>query len=198
MQTIVSQGGRPVGPSLAVTKCQRNVLFQLDGRPALEVLQEVYEDVVEELPEGRHPAFFVGIRAQEADNGPGGFLIRNIVGVDPSSGAIAVGALLRDGQSVRFHALSAESADEELRTLLQRYRDHRTGDGARGALLFSCNGRGQGLFGMPDHDSNLFHEVLRRDVPLGGLFCAGEIGPIGSSTYVHGFTSSFGILESRR
>jgi small ligand-binding sensory domain FIST len=195
METIVSQGGRPVGPSFPITRCERNVLFQLDGRPALEVLQQVYEEAVEELPEGAHPAFFVGVRASEV--GPGGFLIRNILGVDPASGAVAVGTLLRDGQTVRFHALSAESADEELRALLERYRA-RSGASAEGALLFSCNGRGQGLFGTPDHDSRLFHEVLSGDVALGGLFCAGEIGPVGSSTHVHGFTSSFGILAPRR
>ncbi|MGQ0720131.1 MAG: FIST signal transduction protein [Candidatus Eiseniibacteriota bacterium] len=196
METIVSQGGRPVGPSFPITRCERNVLFQLDGRPALEVLQEVYENAVEDLPEGAHPAFFVGVRASEVGEGPG-FLIRNILGVDPSCGAIAVGTLLRDGQVVRFHALSAESADEELRALLERYRD-RAGAAAEGALLFSCNGRGQGLFGTPDHDSRLFHDVLRGDIALGGLFCAGEIGPVGTSTHVHGFTSSFGILARRR
>jgi small ligand-binding sensory domain FIST len=137
----------------------------------------------------------VGIQAPEADGEPGDFLIRAILGVDPRAGAIAVGSLLREGQKVRFHIMSPRTAEDDLRALLQRYRGRAEADHARGALLFSCNGRGQSLFGTPDHDTNVFHETLRADVPLGGLFCAGEIGPIGASTYVHGFTSSFGILS---
>lgn len=197
MDTVVAQGGRPVGRELSVTKCTRNVLFELDQRPALEVFQEIYQEVAETFPEGKAPAFFVGIRSHEAD-GPGDFLIRNILGVDPNVGAIAVGSLLRDGQAVRFHLLTRDTAREDLRCLLEKYRERSEADRASGALLFSCNGRGQNLFNEPDHDTNLFHEVLRPDVPLGGLFCAGEIGPLGPNTYLHGFTSSFGILRPLR
>jgi len=197
MDTVVAQGGRPVGRELSVTRCTRNVMFELDRRPALEVFQEIYQEVAEAFPEGQTPAFFVGIRSHEAD-GPGDFLIRNILGVDPNAGAIAVGSLLRDGQAVRFHLLTPDTAREDLRDLLEKYRERSEADRASGALLFSCNGRGQNLFAEPDHDTNLFHEVLRPDVPLGGLFCAGEIGPIGPNTYLHGFTSSFGILRPVR
>jgi len=197
MDTVVAQGGRPVGRELSVTRCTRNVMFELDRRPALEVFQEIYQEVAEAFPEGQTPAFFVGIRSHEAD-GPGDFLIRNILGVDPNAGAIAVGSLLRDGQAVRFHLLTPDTAREDLRDLLEKYRERSEADRASGALLFSCNGRGQNLFAEPDHDTNLFHEVLRPDVPLGGLFCAGEIGPIGPNTYLHGFTSSFGILRPLR
>lgn len=197
MDTVVAQGGRPVGPDLAVTKSERNILFRLDDRPALEVFQEIWEEAGADVPEGERPSFFVGIQAPEVDGEPGDFLIRAILGVDPRAGAIAVGSLLREGQKVRFHIMSPRTAEDDLRALLQRYRGCTEADHARGALLFSCNGRGQSLFGTPDHDTNLFHETLRPDVPVGGLFCAGEIGPIGASTYVHGFTSSFGIVGPR-
>ncbi|NNE44256.1 MAG: hypothetical protein HKN12_08595 [Gemmatimonadetes bacterium] len=192
VDTVVAQGARPVGPDFDVTKCQRNVLFELDNRPALEVFQEVYEDASEDLPEDPPPAFFLGIRADDLDAEAGDFVIRNLLGIDPGAGAIAVGTVLRNGQSVRFHALSPETADADLREQLGGYDAHAA---ARGALLFSCNGRGKSLFGDPDHESTVFSDAFGGRVSLGGLFCAGEIGPIGATTHIHGFTSSFGILR---
>jgi small ligand-binding sensory domain FIST len=172
------------------------VLFELDGRPALEILEESCEDVAEESSE-EPVGFFLGFRADEfrADSEHAEFVVRNIMGVDQHAGAIAVANLLREGQSVQFHLVSARSAEDDLRELLTRYRKRGAIEANTGALLFSCNGRGRNLFGTPDHDSNLFHETLDARIPLGGFFCAGEIGPVGDATYVHGYTSSFGIIR---
>jgi small ligand-binding sensory domain FIST len=120
--------------------------------------------------------------------------MRNILGVDPGANAIGIAEYVHEGQTVQFHVLGPDTAALELRALLTRYRD-RESRAPAGALLFSCNGRGMNLYGSPDHDTHLFHDVLGRDIPLGGFFCAGEIGPVGAQTYLHGMTSSFGIIR---
>jgi small ligand-binding sensory domain FIST len=197
MDTVVAQGGRPIGRPASVTKCRQNVLFELDGRPALEILQESCENLSEALSPEQPVGFFLGFRADSfgSDSAHAEFVVRNIMGVDQRVGAIAVANLLREGQSVQFQLVSARSAEDDLRELLSRYRKRGTIEANSGAFLFSCNGRGRNLFGMPDHDLNLFHEVLEPRIPLAGFFCAGEIGPVGDATYVHGYTSSFGIIR---
>jgi small ligand-binding sensory domain FIST len=125
----------------------------------------------------------------------GDFLVRNIVGVDPQSGAIAVGAALQPYQAVQFHLRDARTAAEDLTRLLQRYRDERRGTvSPQGALLFSCLGRGMHLYGRPDHDTSLFEGALG-SIPLGGFFCNGEIGPVGGTTFLHGYTSAFVLFR---
>ena len=126
----------------------------------------------------------------------GDFLIRTLLGVDPKIGAIAVGDRLRPGQRVQFHLRDATTSAEDLNTLLQRYQMQSsiTANSPAGALMFSCMGRGKGLYGEADFDSGLFFQHLG-PVPLSGFFCGGEIGPIGKSTFLHGFTSVFGICR---
>ena len=110
--------------------------------------------------------------------------------------ALLVGAELRTGMTVRFHLRDAETTREDLEEAFRTYRERRERKvSASGALLFSCLGRGRGLFGVPDHDSRAFAAELA-PVPLGGFFCNGEIGPVGDRTHVHGFTSSFGIFRA--
>jgi small ligand-binding sensory domain FIST len=109
----------------------------------------------------------------------GDFLIRNIAGMDPQSGAIAMGATLRPYQAVQFHLRDARTAAEDLTRHLERYRAGNAGTASpQGALLFSCLGRGMHLYGRPDHDTSLFEGALG-SIPLGGFFCNGEIGPVG-------------------
>jgi len=119
----------------------------------------------------------------------GDFLIRNLVGVDPRSGAIAVAGAPRVGQTLQFQLLDARAADQELRQMLQGASDV----SSTAALLFACNGRGAGLFGTPDHDVRTVREVLGA-LPLAGLFCNGELGPVGDKTFVHGYTASLGLI----
>ena len=127
------------------------------------------------------------------------FLIRNLVGVDPRNGAIAVADKIRPGMRVQFHMRDAQTSEEDLENLLRRYRLERletnVGDvkaSPVGALLFACTGRGEGLYDEPNFDSDLFEKYLG-PLPIGGFFCNGEIGPVGATTFLHGFTSVFGI-----
>jgi small ligand-binding sensory domain FIST len=125
----------------------------------------------------------------------GDFLIRNLLGVDPRAGAIAIGDRVRPGQRIQFHLRDARTSAEDLDLLLQTYQaESRQASPAKGALMFSCLGRGEGLYGLPNFDSELCRRYLP-DIPLGGFFCNGEIGPVGGSTFLHGYTSIVAIFS---
>ena len=191
MQTLVSQGARPVGSPWIVTKADENVLLELAGVPALERLV----GTIEALPTDERTLIaengvLVGqvIDESKVDFGPGDFLVRNLIGVDRSADAVAVGAFVPVGATVQLHVRDAQTAEADLAALLA------TGDaGAAGALLFTCNGRGRNLFGGPDHDATAVAGAFD-GIATSGFFCAGEIGPVAGRTFLHGFTASIGLL----
>ena len=195
VDTIVAQGCRPIGQPMFITKCHDNVLWELDGVPAARVLQELFEQLDPADQELARHSLFLGIVMTEnqQEYRHGDFLIRNIVGMDATRGVLGIGALLRENSVVQFHLRDAKTSAEDLEQLLTRY-EHATQP--RGALLFSCLGRGVHLYGQPDHDTSAFRRHLG-DVPLGGFFCNGEIGPVHGTTFLHGYTSSFGIFRRR-
>ena len=190
MTSVVSQGCRPVGKTYAVTRAERNVLFELGGAPAMSRIEELYGEAGERdqllIRRGLHVGS--AITETKPELARGDFLIRNVVGVDRESGAIAISDLIEVGRTVQFQVRDAESAREDLRVVLERERRARPSDVA-GALLFSCNGRGSALFGQPDHDVTAVRRAFG-DVPVAGFFAAGEIGPVAGKNFLHGFTAS--------
>jgi small ligand-binding sensory domain FIST len=193
---VVAQGCRPIGALHSITRCDGPMLFELDGRTALSVLQDLAESVSQAERELLATSLFLGVVMDEliTEPGPGDFLVRNIMGVDPRKEALAIGERLREGRRVQFHLRDKSTSAEDLRVVLQRYAQRPEARRAQGALLFSCMGRGAYLYGEADHDTNGFRDLVG-PLPLGGFFCNGEIGPVGNNTYVHGYTSSFGILR---
>ena len=196
VDTIVAQGCRPFGELMCITKSDRNLLMELDQRPPMEVMQEIFNSASDRDRELMRQSLFLGIVMDDLIEEPrqGDFLIRNIIGLDGSTGIMAVGEMLREGQRVQFHLRDALTSAEDLATLLSRYAAEERSKGGQGALLFSCLGRGQYLYGYPDHDTDLFRAKIG-SIPLGGFFCNGEIGQVGSTTFLHGYTSSFGIFR---
>jgi small ligand-binding sensory domain FIST len=192
---VVSQGCRPVGDPMIVTAADRNRLLALAGRPALDRLEALARaadpDERTRLAEGLH----LGIAVDEhrATFGRGDFLVRNLIGVDQTSGALVTTEEVPVGTTVQFQVRDADAADDDLRALLA---EASAGGLADGALLFTCNGRGQRLFGEPDHDAEAVAEALRSDA-LAGMFCAGEIGPVDDRSFVHGFTASVVLFHDR-
>jgi len=190
LQTVVSQGCRPIGKPFVITKANEDIIFQLGGKPAWEQLKTVLDDLPPEDRELLKQGLHVGRAIDEYREGfrRGDFLIRNFRGYDPDSGAIAVDDMFRVGQTIRFHLRDRHSADEDLREMLAP-----AGSKPAGGLLFSCNGRGSRLFRMPDHDAG---EVRRRHdgLPLAGFFAQGELGPVGGRNFMHGFTASIALL----
>jgi small ligand-binding sensory domain FIST len=212
LETIVSQGCRPIGETYRVMEAERNIILALEEsvsatvggsysapakRTPLEVLQDLIQDLSEDDRALAQNSLFVGIAQSEfkQELEQSDFLIRNLLGVDPRAGAIAIGDRIRSGQRIRFHLRDADAAAEDLETLLERYQQQTEGQPSPiGALMFSCLGRGEGLYGEPDFDSRLFDRYLP-NLPLSGFFCNGEIGPVGDSTFLHGYTSVFGIFR---
>lgn len=193
--TVVSQGCRPLGKTYVITECRENLILQLGGRPAYDVLKAVYEESSAEEQALMRAGVHVGRVINESLQSftPGDFLVRNVLGVVENT-ALAVGEYVRKGQTVQFHVRDARTADDEMRLLLKKQVRERNLSPS-GGLLFSCNGRGSRLFGKPDHDIRLVNEAVS-GCQVAGFFAAGEIGPVGPRTFVHGFTSSLFLFTS--
>jgi len=188
IETVVSQGCRPIGDPFVITRAERNVIYELGGLPAYRRLVEVFQTLPTReqqlVQRGLHVGRVVSEYRDHFEHGD--FLIRNVVGVDANAGAIAIADYVRPGQTVQFHVRDAETADADLRQTLAA-RPH--GATPRGALLFTCNGRGTRLFPEPHHDAGVVGEMLGR-IPLAGFFAAGELGPVAGHNFLHGFTAS--------
>ena len=206
IDAIVTQGCRPIGPTFRVVEGDRNVVTRVAAQVSpdeaevqtpLEALQELFQDLDETDRQLAQESLFIGLAQSSFKQslGQGDFLIRNLVGVDPKLGAIAIADRIRPGQRIQFHLRDADTAKDDLTALLEAYRlKNQARVAPSGALLFACNGRGKGLFDMPNCDTEQFSQQLG-PVPLGGFFCSGEIGPVGNTTFLHGFTSVFGICR---
>lgn len=196
IRSIVSQGCSPIGQPWTITDTQGQIIQSIAGRPALDVLLETLRELPPDAQRRAQQNLLIGLAMDEyrEEFGRGDFLIRNLLGADRESGAIAVSALPREGQTFQFQVRDAAAADEDLRLLLEERRAAPPGEEWLAALLWSCNGRGQGLFGSPDHDAKAVADVLG-PIPLAGFFCNGEIGPVGSKNYLHGFTASIALIS---
>jgi small ligand-binding sensory domain FIST len=198
VDSLVAQGCRPIGSPMRITRCKDNFLIELDGKAAVHALKETLNDLSDDDQNLARNSLFLGVAMNEFKDEikAGDFLIRNIMGIEPRTGALAVGQLLTVGRTVQFHIRDAATSSDDLRHLLKEYKHDQTLGQASGALLFSCLGRGRHLYGEPNHDSDCFREFLG-DIPLAGFFCNGEIGPVGGTTFLHGYTSSFGIFKEK-
>lgn len=189
VSSVVSQGCRPVGQPMIVTRARGNVLDQLAGRTALERIEELAQRAGPEerslLASGLH----LGVAIDEHRDafGRGDFLVRGVVGIERDSGGLVVGEQVEVGTTVQFQVRDADAADEDLAAMLAPA----TGDGA---LLFTCNGRGSRLFGEPDHDARAVRDALGSDA-VAGMACAGELGPVGGRSFLHSFTASVVVFQ---
>jgi small ligand-binding sensory domain FIST len=192
---VVSQGCRPIGVPLVVTKGQDNVILELGGQNPMGRLKAMYD----ELPTHDQDLFqrgpHVGLATTEYRDqfSRGDFLVRNLYGVDRATGAMAITDRVRVGQTVQFHVRDAASADEDLRLML-RQELRREPAKPHAALVFTCNGRGTRLFGEPHHDAATLRDEVG-PMPVAGLFAAGEFGPVGGRNFIHGFTASIVLFE---
>jgi small ligand-binding sensory domain FIST len=195
LRTVVSQGCRPIGRPMVVTKSQQNILIELGGKPAFAQLHELWPQLSGEDQRLVQRGLHVGqvINEYQDQFTRGDFLIRNVVGADPEKGVIAIGDFVKTGRTVQFHVRDAQAADEDLNELLNAAAA--AGAKPMGALLFTCNGRGSRLFAEPDHDAGVLAKQLGA-IPTAGFFAAGEIGPIAGKNFLHGFTASVVLFES--
>jgi small ligand-binding sensory domain FIST len=193
IRTIVSQGCKPVGEPFTITQAEENLVYSLGSRPAYQVLSETFNALSDNEKERARGNLFAGIAASEyvAELKRGDFLVRNLLGADPQTGAVAIGARARTGQTLQYQLRDKRTAHTDLVELA-------TVNGLQGcepfaSLIFSCNGRGQRFFGAPNHDAATLAEIFG-PVPSAGFFCNGEIGPIGHASYLHGYTASVALF----
>jgi small ligand-binding sensory domain FIST len=190
----VSQGATPVGAEMTITACDGNSITELASTPAIDRLREAIGALEPGEQELAAQGLLLGVVIDE--NQPsydrGDFLVRPIVGADESSQTIVIGERVRVGQTVRVHVRDPASADRDLRDALGARAAALGAEGAAGVLLFTCNGRGRHMFAVPNHDVDAVEGAL--GAPAAGFFCAGEIGPVGSANFLHGFTATMAVF----
>lgn len=198
MHCTVAQGCRPIGDPMFVSRCEGNRIAALDGRPPHAVLNELFAHASPDDRRLMQHSLFLGLamRPGESRYEQGDFLIRNVLGGDPESGALWVGAELHERQVVQFHLRDAATSAEDLDHALARLHESLGSAAAMGGLLFSCTGRGAGLYGAAGHDSAACRRHLGA-LPLGGFFCNGEIGQVAGLPFVHGYTSAIAVFTPR-
>ena len=196
LDTVVSQGCRPIGRPMIVTKAEENIIWQLGGKPALTVLHEALAGSSPEDRElAQHGAIFAGLAISEMRQSfiSGDFLIRNIVGIDPDGGAVAVADHVEVGQTLQFQLRDPATSRQELRRLLQ-HTGHMApaATSPAGCLLLNCSARGKSLYGTAHQDLRTI-QLVSGKLPIGGLFCNGEIGPVGGTNVLQTYTASIGL-----
>jgi small ligand-binding sensory domain FIST len=196
VDTIVAQGCRPIGEPLRIQKGRDNLILEFErGLPAT-VLQDLFKTLPLEDQQLIPQALHIGLEVEED---PGGgyrranYLLRPILGIDPNSGSMTINERVANYDVVRFHLRDKEASTADLAEWLNQYLEE-TVDDVAGALLFSCIGRGVGLFGVENHDTGMFRDRVG-PVPVGGFFCNGEVGPVGDRTFLHAYTSTFAIFR---
>jgi small ligand-binding sensory domain FIST len=192
---VVSQGCRPIGPTFEITRSEKNIIQQLDGKPALVAIDEM----ITSLPLHDRQLLATGglqigrvVDPGKGNFGKGDFVIRSLLGVRRESGAILIGDVIRTGQTLQFHLRDAKSAEEDRRLRLEG--EIQLADPPAAAVLVTCNSRGTRFFDMPHHDVTLTRQILG-NIPIAGFFAAGELGPIAQKNFIHGHTAALALFR---
>ncbi len=195
---VVSQGCTPIGEPWTLTRVEQNLIHQIANRPAYSVLAETFQKLPPADQQKARGNLLIGLAVNEylEDFHRGDFLVRQLIGGDPSSGILAVGALPRAGQTMQFQRRDAAAASEDMQELLAHAKESNAGHPIYGGCLCCCNGRGKNLFGVSNHDAGLAQEQLG-PLALSGFFCNGEIGPVGEKSFLHGFTAALALFVKR-
>ena len=191
----VAQGCQPIGEPYVITRADGNVVSEIGSRPAVAVMREALHSLHDPESRIREAGVFVGL-AMDPAKSPlerGDFLVRNLVGVDQRGGAIAVAEPVHVGQTIQFQIRDAQSAREDLVAILEMLKEQLGGRRPSFGCYFNCAGRGQGLFGIPDHDVTLITQHLGK-FPLAGFFGNGEFAPIGRRNFFHNYTGALVIF----
>ena len=198
LASVISQGCTPIGETWTLTRVEHNLIRQIANRPAYAVLAETFQKLPPAEQQKARGNLFIGLVVNEylEDFHRGDFLVRNLIGGDPNSGVLAVGAMPRAGQTMQFQRRDAAAATEDMNELLARVKRQLTDTTIYGGCLCSCNGRGQSLFRRPNHDAEMVQQRLG-PVGLTGFFCNGEIGPIGERNFLHGYTASLALFVKK-
>jgi small ligand-binding sensory domain FIST len=195
---VISQGCTPIGETWTITRADQNLIYEIGNRPAYTVLAETFGKLPPEEQKKTQGNLFIGLVINEylEEFDRGDFLIRNLIGADPGTGVVAVGAFPRTGQTMQFQRRDAAAANQDMLEMLNNAHENLKDVPIYGACLCSCNGRGSNLFGYPNHDAGMIQRRLG-PLPLTGFFCNGEIGPVGDKNFLHGYTASLALFVKK-
>jgi small ligand-binding sensory domain FIST len=195
---VISQGCTPIGDTWTLTRVEQNLIHQIANRPAYAVLADTVQKLSPADQQKARGNLFIGLVVNEYldEFHRGDFLVRNLIGGDPNSGVLAVGALPRAGQTLQFQRRDAAAASEDMSELLERAKKNLGDKTIYGGCLCCCNGRGKNLFGQPNHDAELVQKEFG-PIGLAGFYGNGEIGPVGGKNYLHGFTASLALFVKK-
>ncbi|MEZ5322712.1 MAG: FIST N-terminal domain-containing protein [Microthrixaceae bacterium] len=188
LRVAVSQGCRPVGRPWTVTRAEGTVLYELAGAPAVDRLNELIESLDDEEKTLLAGGLLIGraIDEHRFEHGTGDFLVRSVLGADRGIGALQVGLEVPVGATVQFQVRDAASAEDDLHRLAEA-------SAADGALMFTCNGRGSHLFGEAGREVTVLREGIGGGA-VAGMFCAGEVGPVGTTNHVHSMSAAIAFF----
>lgn len=196
--SVIAQGCTPIGEPWPITKVEQHIIHQIANRNAYEVLVETFNALPQKEQKRMQGNLFVGLVTNEYQDEfqRGDFLVRNLLGADPNAGCIAVGAHPRAGQTLQFQKRDGKAASEDLAKMLEKARTRLAGRTIYGGALHCCNGRGERLFGQTHHDAGMIQEKFG-PLALAGFFCNGEIGPVGDTNFLHGYTASLALFVKK-
>lgn len=194
-QTMISQSCKPIGEPYIITRADNNILYELSGKPALYVMSEVVQDLAKEEKKQAETSLLVGLVIDEYQKefSIGDFLIRNIMGFDMESGALSIGAYLKEGQTLQFQLRDIKSSKLDLKKQLKKIQFK--SDQTHGAIMVNCCGRGTYLYNKDNYDISQIQKIMGA-IPVTGFFANGEIGPALGRNYLHGYTLSLGIFSN--
>ena len=167
----LSQGCMPIGPAHVATTAQKNVVMEIDGRPALDVFKEEIGEMLARNLERCANFIYAALPVGGSDTGD--YLVRNLMGIDPNKGWIAIGDQIDSGDGIMFTKRDRASAKDDLVHMLERLKK-RISRPIQGGLYFSCLSRGHNLFGDAGIELQILRDVIG-DVPIAGFFANGEI-----------------------
>jgi len=195
---VISQGCTPIGDTWTLTRVEQNLIHRIANRAAYEVLAETVGQLSPDDQRKARGNLFIGLVVNEylEDFHRGDFLVRNLLGGDPQTGVLAVGALPRPGQTIQFQRRDAAAATEDMSELLARRHGELGAKTVYGGCLCCCNGRGRHLFGAANHDAGMVQKEFG-DIGVAGFFCNGEIGPVGQKNFLHGYTASLALFVKK-
>ena len=191
----VTQGCTPIGEPYVITHAEGNVIQRIGSRLALEMLTKAIRANPDTEARIRQAGVFAGL-AMDPAKSPlerGDFLVRNLVGADRASGALAVAERVRIGQTLQFQIRDAQASRQDLLEMLDELAERLDGRRPVFGCYFDCAGRGRGLFGVPDHDVTVIRERLG-EFPLVGFFGNGEFAPIGRRNFFHNYTGALVVF----
>ena len=190
----ITQGCQPLGPSARITAGDGNVILELDGRPALEVLRSRLPGPLAGSLDRLGGHLFVGLPPDPLQEEilPGEYLVRQLLGIDEGRGALVVAATVRAGEPLVVVLREGQAARQDLKEMLQRL-----GPSARGAarfgFYFNCAARGSSLYGMPGIDTAFISSALG-DLPIIGFFGNAEIAPLRGRNRLFTYTGVLALI----